>query len=148
MSARLLALLVALLLCGCAGATDPAPPTVPVGPSEAKAQPQSGRIASAATDEATKPDPSPDKSTTAPGDVDYTCQTNADCAVKDIGNCCGYYPACVNRNSPTFPDQVKAQCAAEGMMSVCGFPSISGCQCVDNRCEAVSGPDAGAVDER
>lgn len=71
-----------------------------------------------------------------PGKVDYTCQTNADCAVKDVGNCCGYYPACVNRNSPTFPKQVKAQCEAEGTMSVCGFEDIQGCACVEGRCAA------------
>jgi hypothetical protein len=149
MSARLLALLVALLLCGCAGATDPAPPAVPVGPSEAKAQPPSGRTTSAATSDATQPTEIPaKKSTDLPGEVDHSCQTDADCMVKDIGNCCGYYPACVNRDSPTFPEQVKAQCAAEGISSVCGFPSVSGCQCIDHRCEAITGPGAGTVDER
>lgn len=71
--------------------------------------------------------------------IDYSCQTSADCAVKNIGNCCGYYPACVNRDSPTFPEQVKAQCAAEGRLSVCGFQEISACTCVENRCAAVPG---------
>lgn len=72
-------------------------------------------------------------------EVDYSCATDADCAVKDVGNCCGYYPACVNVDSPTFPDQVKAECARSGTMSVCGFPAIEGCQCVDNRCQAGAG---------
>jgi hypothetical protein len=76
----------------------------------------------------------------APGTVDYTCTTDADCAVKDVGNCCGYYPACVNANSPTFPEQVKAECAKNDMQSVCGFRDIAGCQCVEGRCSAL---DAG-----
>jgi len=71
-----------------------------------------------------------------PGEVDYTCTTDADCAVKDVGSCCGYAPACVNTNSPTFPEQVKAECAKNDMQSVCGFRDIQGCVCVEGRCEA------------
>jgi hypothetical protein len=70
--------------------------------------------------------------------VDYSCRSNADCAVKDVGNCCGAMPACVNRNSPTDPQGVRAQCAASGMASVCGFSDVSACQCVSGRCEADS----------
>lgn len=70
------------------------------------------------------------------GEVDSSCRVDADCTVKNVGNCCGYYPACVNANSPTFPEQVKAACAASGTSGICGFPAISGCQCVQGRCEA------------
>lgn len=73
------------------------------------------------------------------GKVDRSCGSSADCAVKDVGNCCGYYPACVNKDSQTFPEQVKAQCEQEGRMSVCGFRQISGCQCVEERCEPAPG---------
>ncbi len=73
------------------------------------------------------------------GKVDRSCAGDADCAVKDVGNCCGYYPACVNKDSQTFPEQVKAQCEQEGRMSVCGFREISSCQCVEGRCQAVPG---------
>jgi len=77
----------------------------------------------------------PPSKTLAPDDaIDYRCKTDDDCAVKNIGNCCGYYPACVNRESPTFPDRVKSECAAKGMMGVCGFPEIKGCECVEGRC--------------
>ena len=76
--------------------------------------------------------------TTAIGKVDYSCTTDAHCTVKDVGNCCGYYPACVNVDSPTFPEQVKAACAESGTAGICGFPSISGCQCVENRCKAIT----------
>lgn len=73
-----------------------------------------------------------------PAEVDYSCRVDADCAVKDVGNCCGRYPACVNRDSPTFPEQVAAECARTGMSGVCGYPEISGCRCVEQRCAAVT----------
>ncbi|MBA2237794.1 MAG: hypothetical protein H0W24_03720 [Lysobacter sp.] len=79
----------------------------------------------------------------APVELDVSCSRDADCTVKDVGNCCGYYPACVNVDSPTDPEAVKARCASEGTMSVCGFPSISSCQCVAGKCEAET---AGAVE--
>jgi hypothetical protein len=74
-----------------------------------------------------------------PGIVDFSCNTASDCAIKDIGSCCGHYPACVNKDSPTFPEQVKAECEKSGMMSTCGFPSISSCTCTDNKCRGVTG---------
>lgn len=72
----------------------------------------------------------------APGTVDFSCRTDADCAVKDVGSCCGYSPACVNAASPTFPEQVQAECAKNDMQSTCGFREIEGCACVAGRCEA------------
>lgn len=88
-----------------------------------------------------KPSP-PSPSVRAPGTtgkVDASCKTDADCTVKNVGNCCGYYPACVNVNSPTDPAGVQAQCAKSGMASVCGFAEISACQCVQGQCQAGSG---------
>ena len=73
------------------------------------------------------------------GSVDRSCRSDADCTVKNVGNCCGYYPACVNVDSETFPERVKAECERTGRSSICGFPSIEGCQCVAGQCE----PDAG-----
>jgi len=70
--------------------------------------------------------------------VDYACRTSADCAVKNVGNCCGAMPACVNKNSPTDPQGVQAQCAASGRMGVCGFADVTACQCVSGRCESDS----------
>ncbi|MFC3552022.1 hypothetical protein ACFOLC_13510 [Lysobacter cavernae] len=64
-----------------------------------------------------------------------SCRTDADCTVKDVGNCCGSFPSCVNVNSPTDPKGVQAQCAKRGMMSVCGFKAIEGCQCVKGECQ-------------
>ncbi len=68
--------------------------------------------------------------------VDRSCKTDADCAVKDVGNCCGYYPACVNKDSPTDPAGVRAQCQSKGVVGVCGFPSITSCQCRSGQCTA------------
>jgi hypothetical protein len=83
-----------------------------------------------------KPDPN-----VAPVQVDYSCRTDADCTVKNVGNCCGYYPACVNVDSPTDPEGVQQQCAKEGMVSVCGWAEISSCSCVQGRCQGnTSGP--------
>ena len=76
---------------------------------------------------------------TAPVAIDVACRTDADCTVKNVGNCCGYYPACVNVDSPTDPQGVQAQCAKQGMASVCGFREIAGCSCRQGRCEADTG---------
>jgi hypothetical protein len=81
-------------------------------------------------------------------EVDYSCSVDADCTVKNVGNCCGYYPACVNRDSPTFPELVQQRCEAEGMSSICGFPTIERCTCIAGRCEAVTGAHDGGLEVR
>lgn len=63
-----------------------------------------------------------------------SCKTSSDCAIKNVGNCCGAMPACVNKDSPTDPAAVQAQCSAKGMMGVCGFREISACQCDNGQC--------------
>ncbi|MFT3761865.1 MAG: hypothetical protein QM761_04460 [Pseudoxanthomonas sp.] len=73
-------------------------------------------------------------------ELDLSCKVDADCTVKDVGNCCGHYPRCVNKDSPTDPAGVQAQCRASGRMGVCGFREISACQCVEGRCAAQSTP--------
>lgn len=67
--------------------------------------------------------------------LDRTCRSDADCTVKNVGNCCGALPACVNVNSPTDPEGVQRECARSGRMSVCGFKPIEGCQCVQGECK-------------
>ena len=112
MRPALVALLLLLAACANAPAHSKDPPAAPAHSSDSPAAPAADST----------------------GDVDYTCRTDADCAIKDVGNCCGRYPACVNRESPTFPDRVKAQCAKKGEMGICGFPEIKGCACVEGRC--------------
>lgn len=68
-----------------------------------------------------------------------SCKTDADCVVKDVGNCCGHYPACVAKDARVNPAAVRAKCAKEGRMAVCGFPVISACSCVQGMCQAASG---------
>lgn len=121
---RLVLALAALLLAACTGAGDAA------APARDTATPAATPAPIATTEPARE---------TAVGSVDFSCTTDADCAIKDVGNCCGAYPACVNVASPTFPEQVKAQCEAEGLSSVCGYPSIHRCQCLEGRCEGVTG---------
>ena len=87
---------------------------------------------SSSTGTAQPPPPGTDKP--ALGQIDTRCRSNADCAVKNVGNCCGAMPACVNRDSPTDPQAVQAQCQAKGMMGICGFREISACQCDNGRC--------------
>ena len=72
----------------------------------------------------------------AAGEVDDRCRIDADCVVKDVGNCCGFHPACVFRTRPVFPERVKAECAEKGMTGVCGFPVIEACTCQQGRCAA------------
>lgn len=67
--------------------------------------------------------------------VDLGCRSNADCAIKNVGSCCGERPACVNVNSPTDPQGVQALCAEQGMVSTCGFPVVTSCQCVQGSCQ-------------
>ena len=82
-----------------------------------------------------KSTPTPPRVAPQPVAIDYSCRTSADCAVKDVGNCCGTLPACVNKDSPTDPAAVQAQCQGRGMVGVCGFRDIAACQCVNSRCE-------------
>lgn len=70
------------------------------------------------------------------------CQTDADCTVKNVGNCCGYFPACVHKDQAVDPEAVQARCAAEGKNSICGFAEITACACVENRC-VTSGTGSG-----
>jgi hypothetical protein len=70
-------------------------------------------------------------------DLDYSCKVDSDCEVMNVGNCCGYFPACVNSAAQPDPEAVMAQCADSGMASVCGFREIQACSCVNSRCEAI-----------
>ncbi|MCU0757519.1 MAG: hypothetical protein MUE46_20825 [Xanthomonadales bacterium] len=71
-----------------------------------------------------------------PPALNLRCQTDADCTVKNIGNCCGFLPACVNKASPTAPDLVLARCAASGEEPICDHPMIYACLCEQGICRA------------
>lgn len=86
-------------------------------------------------------DPLPPEEVRAPVAIDQSCRVAADCAVKNVGNCCGAMPACVNKDSPTDAAAVQAECARKGMASVCGFVEIRACSCIANRCVAEQAPE-------
>jgi len=69
----------------------------------------------------------------------YACEQDSDCVVKDVRNCCGYYPRCVNVDHEPDIAAVQAECAEKGLVSVCGFPEIDSCSCIANRCESLQG---------
>lgn len=69
--------------------------------------------------------------------VDRSCRADSDCVVKDVGNCCGYFPACVNKSAATDPAAVQSQCGKDGKASICAFPVIEGCRCVRGQCANV-----------
>ncbi len=136
------AALAALLLVGCTAPTStpdapsaspaPATPVAATPPLEAPAAtPRPAAPASAETA------PAVDASNPS-----RSCKTDSDCAVKNVGNCCGAFPSCVNKDAKTDPAAVQAQCAKAGMASVCGFQEVSGCQCVQGQCQNIT---SGAV---
>ena len=137
----LAATLFALSLIGCtAPSASPEAPAAPVAAEPAPAQP-------APAPPATPEPATPPVAEPAPGSVPAlgktegparTCKTDADCTVKDVGNCCGYFPMCVNKDAKTDPAAVRAQCEKDGMASICGFKEISGCQCVQGTCQDIA----------
>ncbi|MFW5847033.1 MAG: hypothetical protein ACOCUU_02625 [Nanoarchaeota archaeon] len=58
--------------------------------------------------------------------IDYSCEIDSDCEIKNVGNECGYYPKCVNKNFKPNPPELKS--------SDCGFPLIDHCKCINNQC--------------
>lgn len=64
----------------------------------------------------------------------YACDEDSDCVIKDVHNCCGYYPRCVNKDYEPDIKAVEKECAEKGRVSVCGFPQITSCKCVGNKC--------------
>jgi hypothetical protein len=66
--------------------------------------------------------------------LDFACEQAVDCEIKDVRNCCGYYPRCVNVNSP-----VPVRPCDDGVVGVCGWPHITHCECVENTCRSMQG---------
>jgi hypothetical protein len=72
---------------------------------------------------------------------DSSCKIDADCEVKNVGNCCGVHKECVNKDAPTDPAKVKALCGQEHRMGVCSTRYVAGCSCSQGKCQ-VSNPAA------
>jgi len=107
-------------------------PTAPVTAPESNAQ-----TAPVTTPTVAPAPPAASTPSAAPRDAapSLLCERDSDCAIKDIGSCCGYRPACVNADAQTFPEEVQARCAREGRVGICGFQAIDGCRCEAGRCE-------------
>jgi len=67
--------------------------------------------------------------------LDISCATDRDCEVKNIGNCCGYFPECVNTNAVTDPALAETLC--DDRVSACGFAEITKCRCVAGKCTGI-----------
>ena len=80
----------------------------------------------------------PAKPTTLGGyydSLDMSCTIDRDCEVKNIGNCCGYFPECVNTNAVTDPALAETLC--DDRVSACGFAEITKCRCVAGKCTGI-----------
>jgi hypothetical protein len=108
-----------------------APPAMPQAPAASASMPAPAPIASAAA-------PAP-QAADKPAAPDRSCKADVDCAVKDVGNCCGRMPACVNANAAVDPAATRAWCASQGIASTCGFVEVTACQCVAGTCQAATG---------
>lgn len=136
-----IAMLCLLAIVGCSA---PQPMTAPAAPAmstpalpSAPSKPAARAVASAPT--------SAPRSAPAPR-IDASCRVASDCAIKDVGSCCGAQPACVNANSPTDPAAVQAACKASGKTSTCGYRQIASCRCESGTCRAVGEPVGGWTD--
>ncbi len=67
------------------------------------------------------------------------CEADADCIVKNVGNCCGYYPSCVNVSHEPDLEAVTKKCEEDDRTATCGYPEISHCTCVEHRCRSMQG---------
>ena len=78
-------------------------------------------------------------------EMNYACLEDQDCEIKDVHNCCGFYPLCVNTLAKTDPKYVESACIEGGLVSVCGYQLIVSCRCVGGLCRGVS--DDGSLSE-
>ena len=68
----------------------------------------------------------------------FGCTEHSECTVKNVGNCCGYYPECVNINYEPDPEAVQAACIANGITGIICEPTVlKSCECTMSKCKAV-----------
>ncbi len=65
--------------------------------------------------------------------IDYSCNVDADCVVKNIGRY-GYYPGCTNVNSYTNPALIRRLLSEEQILVGAEAPTITSCICQQNSC--------------
>jgi len=146
-------LMLAALLAGCPHNPDPAaPPTASAHTADrvAAATPvaQSNDVGHSSKPAPPKGGPLPPQRVVETVSLDRSCQADADCVVKDIGSCCGAFPSCVNRGSPTDPAAVQAACDKNGQATHCGRRVLEQCACHQGQCVAAGKtPVGGWVDD-
>lgn len=65
--------------------------------------------------------------------IDYSCNVDADCAVKSTGcNCCGDTFGCMNRRS----DPGICDIPTSEMVCDCVNPRPRSCECINNECQS------------
>lgn len=77
--------------------------------------------------------------------IDRSCEKDGDCIVKDVHNCCGYYPQCVSKKAVVDADKVRELCKQEKSMSLCWVDEPSGCACIDRKCQEA---DTGSCNQK
>ncbi len=99
----------------------------------------------AAVRESSSAPPPPEENFISPfTPLDASCAVDSDCEVKDVGNCCGRMPACVNRAAKPFDAAaMQRECERTGTSSICGFQELSGCLCQAGRCVGVPSNSGG-----
>lgn len=60
--------------------------------------------------------------------LDSSCKASSDCVVKNVENCCGYYPLCVNKDA-VLDNQEVADICLSSKSEKCIPISISYCRC-------------------
>jgi len=76
--------------------------------------------------------------------INYSCQNDNDCVIKDVHKCCGFDYYCVNSNALVDSDFVKNACEREGITSTCDIHMVDYCKCEDNKCVGKQGdPNSG-----
>ncbi|KAL7577795.1 hypothetical protein ACA910_010550 [Epithemia clementina (nom. ined.)] len=72
-----------------------------------------------------------------PYKIDYRCMSDEDCALKDVGNCCGSFMKCTNIDF--VPDYSK-RCPDPSRPDACGWVEIDFCVCLNGKCEGHQEP--------
>ncbi len=84
-----------------------------------------GRLDASVLD-ATMPDGSSTDSAVPRG---FTCNTDNDCAILNVGSCCGFFPRCANANATFTTPNCSSMTVGD-----CGFAPIDSCRCELNQC--------------
>ncbi len=72
--------------------------------------------------------------------IDYRCNIDSDCEIKNVNKCCGYFTECVNKNTEIDENLIIKLCLQESKFPVCAFYKINQCGCARNKCTGYYDP--------